>query len=104
MFTATPLPASVTVAGRPAASFVKMNGYPGHSHGTDATVGYVVRVTIDPHGTILWHDETKQACGFDVHAVDGATRYGDALEVVRKYRTGQSYAIIDTLYACGCRS
>lgn len=103
MFTATPL--ATVIAGRPVSEYVDAWSRPRHDHGSDTTVGYVVRRTIDPLGIILWHDSaTKARCGVDVLAVEGATRYADTFAMRDELRQGTGYAVVDTLYACGCRT
>lgn len=52
----------------------------------------------DEHGH---HD----GCGYDVFAVEGAHRYTETFPARDAYRQQSGgYAVVDTLYKCGCRS
>jgi hypothetical protein len=68
------------------------------SHGLNTSTGYVVRRTFFG----VWANE-------DVATFEGATSYGQALELAREVRAEvreeghEGHAVIDTLYACGCR-
>lgn len=64
------------------------------NHGLSTIAGHIVRRTIP--GT--------EAAHVDVAQIDGATNYGRALDIARDERAkpGQ-YAVIDTVYTCGCR-
>jgi hypothetical protein len=66
-----------------------------HAHGLDTTSGYVVRRTFFDADTV--HEDAGTFTG------DGA--YLAALDRVREVRREghDGYAVIDTLYACGCR-
>lgn len=66
-----------------------------HLHPTDAIEGYVVRHTVSG-------GQTMQVF-VDVAVIPGANRYADALESVAQWRTGGNYAVIDSLFRCGCR-
>lgn len=108
--TATTQTADTIIAGRKVADYQKIRTYPGHSHTTDMIVGYVVRETIRD-GVVLWHGEhigpsdMHEFYGYDVHVVEGACRYGDTFETRDAYRRQPGgYAVVDTLYSCGCRS
>ena len=97
------------INGRQVADYTDLRSSPDHSHTSDTIVGYVVRETVrngrplfrgtpDAHGI---HPE----CGFDVEAIDGGHRYADTFATRNSYQsTDGGYAVVDTLYACGCRS
>ncbi|HKT02000.1 MAG TPA: hypothetical protein VJT31_20935 [Rugosimonospora sp.] len=98
------------VAGRRLREYrpLRANGH--HPHGLAAIVGYVVRETVRD-GVVLWHGEhtgpadVHEFCGYDVAAVEGSDRYGDTFPTRDQYRSQPgSYAVVDSLYACGCRS
>lgn len=95
--------AETVINGRKLSDYAPSADFPRHSHGTHVLAGYVIRQT-ERDGEYLWHDEAKTACGEDVAVVEGSTNYADALEIKHTYRTGTSYAVIDSLYTCGCRS
>lgn len=111
MTTPAPLTIGATVvAGRPLAEYRPIREFPGHFHSNDMLVGYVVRETIRD-GTVLWHGahigpaDMHEHCGYDVAAVEGAARYGDTFAVRDAYRAQPGgYAVVDSLYSCGCRS
>lgn len=90
--------AETLVGGRPVRDYVDFRQHPAHSHGLDTTVGYVLRETI----------RDRQSLGpdyIDVAVFDGDHRYGTALDLAHVYRAADGgYAVVDTLYACGCRS
>ena len=97
------------VAGRRLGDYRKIREFPGHYHShPDDVVGYAVRETIRS-GEILWHgeadDKGHRECGYDVATVEGSTRYGDTFAIRDQYRNeAGGYAVVDTLYRCGCRS
>jgi hypothetical protein len=65
------------------------------SHGLNTTAGYIVRRT--------YFDGQAHA---DVHAFYGADGYSESLKTARSIREQQGrngYAVIDTVYDCGCR-
>jgi hypothetical protein len=65
-------------------------------HGLGTAVGYVVRRT--------FLSEPERLHG-DVLTVDGAERYGVAVDVARDVRLEDGcYAVVDTLHSCGCRT
>lgn len=69
-----------------------------HPHGLDTTTGFVVRRT--------FFDDTKMHEDVETFLyADNPSAYLLALECVREARAGRrdGYAVIDTLYACGCR-
>lgn len=83
-----------------------------HSHSLDNIVGYAVVAT-------AWDSATWAQDGparVDVAVIDGAHNYAVALERVHAERAMPTvragipcdamkrYAVIDTLYVCGCRS
>lgn len=70
----------------------------------DDLVGYIVTRTVDTDGRVEWHDETRTAVGVDVAVFDGPNLYGQALERAREYRVGKGWAVVASVYACGCRS
>ena len=74
-------------------NFTPYAGGHGHSHGLNTTSGYVVRRT-------FFGDRIHEDAG-----TFGADGYMDALTRVRQVRQEghDGYAVIDTLYACGCR-
>ncbi|MEU1597963.1 hypothetical protein ABZ468_35315 [Streptomyces sp. NPDC005708] len=100
---------SLVIAGRPIGEYRRPRTYPGHTHSTDVIVGYVVRETIRD-GKPLHHGEPDkdgryEGCGYDVFAVDGAHRYVETFQTRDDYRQRPGgYAVVDVLYACGCRS
>jgi hypothetical protein len=79
-------------------------GIRGHQHSTDNLVGYAIRHTIEPDGTVLWHTDGSGRCGHDVVVVDKPTEYGWAIEAAHADRAQNGWAVIDHLYSCGCRS
>lgn len=90
---------STLVAGRAVRDYQPMAGHP---HGpSGGVVGYVVRETIRGGCRLAVADGPL---GVDVAAFDGATQYGAALDTARGYRQHGGYAVVDSLYACGCRS
>jgi len=98
------------VGGRELRAYVSFVEHLNHPHPSDSIVGYVVRETISRFGTVLWHTEIDvrgdevHECGYDVAVVEGANNYGDTFPIRDRYRRWQGYAVVDTLYACGCRS
>lgn len=75
-------------------------------HRTDNTAGYVVRRTLDEAGDLVHDPATPDRVGVDVYAVacePGWGHYDKALTAARAYRSGRSYAVVDTLYRCGHR-
>lgn len=77
------------------------------SHRTDDAVGYVVRRTLDNDGDAVPRPGQDGALGVDVYAVacqPGWGNYDKAVTAARAYRSGRSYAVVDTLYRCGHRS
>jgi hypothetical protein len=64
-----------------------------HNHGIATTAGYIVRRTF--FGARAHEDA----------GTFGADGYGQALERVREVRAEghDGYAVIDTVYSCGCR-
>lgn len=91
--------ATTKVNGRPVAAHVPMGsaGTGRHdTHNLGSITGYVVRRTIAA-GEML-----AEPC--DVAVIAGATEYGAALDYARGYRTAGSWAVVDFLYTCGCRS
>jgi len=90
------------VAGRPLAEYVQLHHHAGQVHSTDGIVGYVVRETVRD-GKALYSDD-RAGCGYDVQAVEGGHRYGDTFGLRDFLREGRGYAVVDSLYACGCRS
>jgi hypothetical protein len=105
--------ADTIVAGRRLGDYRTIREFPGHFHRhPDDIVGYVVRETIRDH-EVLWRGEQTvrhgitvwSECGYDVATVEGAARYGDTFPIRDQYRTAPGgYAVVDTLYRCGCRS
>lgn len=91
--------------------FVSSELRPRHRcHTTDSIVGYVVRETMR-NGTLLTRGEPDArgaypVCGYDVFAVSGGGNYVATFPVRDSYRTadGENWAVVDSLYACGCRS
>ncbi|MEU3452249.1 hypothetical protein ABZ671_01200 [Micromonospora sp. NPDC006766] len=75
-------------------------------HSTTNTAGYVVRRTLDNDGQRITNPTTPGQLGVDVYAVacePGWGNYDKALTAARAYRSGKSWATIDTLYRCGHR-
>ncbi|MGW9031656.1 hypothetical protein ACWGQ5_48145 [Streptomyces sp. NPDC055722] len=107
--TLVPQAVSLVIAGRPIGEYRPVRDYPGHFHSNDIIVGYVVRETIRG-GKPLHHGEPDEhghheGCGYDVFAVDGAHRYTETFPTRDAYRQQcGGYAVVDTLYKCGCRS
>ncbi|WP_331732904.1 hypothetical protein OG613_48875 (plasmid) [Streptomyces sp. NBC_00015] len=102
----SPAAVSMVVAGRPIGEYRDLREFPAHSHRTDDVVGYVVRETVRDWRP-LYRDECRpdEGCGYDVFAVDGAHRYAETFLTRNAYRQRQGgYAVVDTLFACGCRS
>jgi hypothetical protein len=82
----------------------------GHEHGLGTIVGYSVVET-------SWDDDQMSSVRRTQIAVyDGASAYGHALAVAKAQRTHlqiaaredgtslRGWCVVDTLYACGCRS
>lgn len=98
------------VGGRELRAYVSFAEHLDHDHPSDSVVGYVVRKTISPYGSVLWHTEVDASgdevreCGYDVAVVEGARNYADTFPIRDLHRRGKGYAVVDTLYACGCRS
>ena len=91
------------VAGWPLAFYSAWQQTDTCAHSLDDIVGYVVRQTFD-NGLPLF-DSSRALCGFDVASIDGANRFGDALEIAYAFRrVPGSYAVVDNVYACGHRS
>jgi hypothetical protein len=74
-----------------------------HSHGLDDIAGHVVTIT-------RYDNATSQTTREDVAYIDGATHYGEAVELAHKVRAqiasgdiDATYAVIDTVYTSGCR-
>jgi hypothetical protein len=106
----SPAATSLVVAGRPISEYRDLRDFPKHSHGRDNVVGYVVRETVRD-GKPLYHGEKDErgiyqgGCGYDVFAVEGASRYDWTWPVRDAYRKMKGgYAVVDELYSCGCRS
>lgn len=76
-----------------------------HCHSlTDGLAGYIVRQT-KRDGRVLSSGNPLDATGFPVAVVTDPRRYGAAVEIAREVRAVQgSYAVIDSVYVCGCRS
>ena len=97
------------INGRRIADYTDLRSSPDHSHTTDTIVGYVVRETVR-NGRPLFRGtpDTRgihPECGFDVEVIDGGHRYADTFATRDSYRsTDGGYAVVDDLYACGCRS
>lgn len=81
-------------------------------HSADDLVGYVVRQTI-ARGVRLQHADGVDmgvgvGVGGDVAAFDGRNQYATALDAAKTYRVDTlgsgDYAVVDSLYDCGCRS
>lgn len=101
---------ALAIDGRPVTAYTCMNTGDARrcdGHSTNNTAGYVVRHTIDDNGQVITHPDHADRVGVDVWAVATTPQWGNydqALIVVRGYREGRSYAVIDTLYRCGHRS
>lgn len=67
-----------------------------HGHGLDTIDGYRVVVTRREGRTL----NTPHVVADHI----GATQYGEAMDIARLWRRGGSWAVVDTLYACGCWS
>lgn len=99
---------------KPGESCVSSNGRLRSDHGArrcdghslDNTAGYVVRRTLDEAGDLVHDPATPDQVGVDVYAVEVTPSWGNydkALTAARAYRSGRSYAAVDTLYRCGHR-
>lgn len=91
-----------TVNGRALDTFVPLAPGSTCRHSNDDLVGYVVRKTIND-GEVLWND-ARTECGHDVAALAGDTRFAEAQDLACLFRGNGEYAVVDRLYACGCRS
>lgn len=74
----------------------------GHDHSLDAIVGYVLRQTV-LGGNVLPDG------GYDFAACTDPAAYAAALDVAWTFRHRQpladwAWAVVDRVYACGCRS
>ncbi|MCK9898125.1 hypothetical protein [Frankia sp. AgB32] len=91
--------AAVQIAGRRVGAYepdgVRRNA--DHSHSLSQIVGHVVRETVRG-GVPLW------AMAVDVAAFEGADQFGAAVELAETFCVDSGYALVDRLYACGCRS
>jgi hypothetical protein len=76
--------------------------HPSGDHGIDQVIGYVVRQTCKA-GTVL-PEKVPGRLGIDVFVLDGVQSYATAFEFARGMRVNGSYAIVDMVYVCGCRS
>ena len=98
----------LVVGGRPLSAYQPFRwAHAAHRAGASLSdiVGYVVRRTIADDGEILWNDEERTSCGYDVAVLPAPHLYGQALDVALEHRgPGDGYAVVDRLYACGCRS
>jgi hypothetical protein len=90
------------IAGRLLTDYVELHAHRGSAHSTDAIVGHVVRETVR-EGLVLTNAE-HGGCGYDVQAVAGGHNYGATFGLRDKLREGRGYAVVDSLYPCGCRS
>jgi hypothetical protein len=95
------------IAGRRLGDYKPIRDYPGHNHTTDMVIGYVVRETIRDR-EVLWRGEPDRQghreAGHDVAIAVGIGRYADIVAIRDSYRsTPGGYAVVDRLYACGCR-
>jgi len=89
-----------TAAGCAAAP--SLTAHPQHpEHNTDGIVGYLVRHTMKDGRRL---PDTNGRVGTDLAVYLDPHDYGVALSYARDLRTPGNYAVIDTLYACGCRS
>jgi hypothetical protein len=76
--------------------------HPEHStHSLDDIVGYVVRRTLQD-GTIL--PARAGRVGDDAMIFVGGNSYATAMEITRAMRFDGRYAVVDSVYSCGCRS
>lgn len=99
--------ADAVVNGRRVADYVDLRHNPRHNHSLDDIVGYVVRETVRNRKPIVVAPSTGRGAliGQDVAVVEGGNRYAEAFPVRDAYRnTPGGYAVVDSLYACGCRS
>ncbi len=97
------------VAGRLLSDYIAFHHHRDHAHSIDSIVGYVIRETIRD-GQTLWGDDSHTICGYDVQAIEGGHRYADTFPLrdflrgtYNTYRDKGGYAVVDSLYACGCR-
>lgn len=63
------------------------------------------------NGEALWHGPLNghgehTLCGYDVAVVEGGRCYVETFPIRDQYRSLPigGYAVVDNLYACGCRS
>lgn len=86
---------------RPVSAFAPLTKDRSHDHSTDGLVGYVVRETI-VDGEVIRSEDGR--VGRDVAVFECGTSYGQALAAAKRYRERRgSYAVVDGLFACGCR-
>lgn len=100
--------------GRKIADYVDLRNHLPHQHSTDLIVGYVVRETIGPNGEgALWRNaagdrveanDRAGRCGYDIAVVEGPGRYVNTRLIVADYEADGGYAVVDSLFVCGCRS
>jgi hypothetical protein len=98
---------ALTVAGIDVATAPSILENGSHSHGLYSEAGYVVRQT-QRDGVWLWHQPAdadginRGPCGQDVAASES---YSRAMSMAHALRLGNgSYAVVDRVYVCGCRS
>jgi hypothetical protein len=90
------------IAGRLLVDYVELHAHRNSAHSTDDIVGYVVRETIRQGRTL--NSSQHGGCGYDVQAVVGGYNYAATFGLRDKLREGRGYAVVDSLYSCGCRS
>lgn len=92
-----------TVNGRAMSDFIWLADGATCRHSNDDLVGYVVRKTVH-NSEILWNDRARTDCGHDVAVLAGENRFAEALDLAAVFRGSGEYAIINKLFACGCRA
>lgn len=75
---------------------------PTHDHTTNGIVGYAVRETVADNEMI---EAPDGRIGRDVAVISGAENYIKTFPIRDRCREQPGgYAVVDRLYACGCRS
>lgn len=92
-----PMPATITPL--PADARASLRQSLGHEHGLATIAGYVVRVTCEPGADFHPREQDR-----DLVAYGSPRMYGEALEAAHAIRDARGWAVVDVVYACGCRS
>lgn len=100
---------ALTVAGFDVAQCPSLIDHGSHDHGLNTEVGYVLRQT-KRDGVFLWHHPAdadginRGPIGQDVAGFDGLFAAERAFRTANTMRLSGNYAVVDRVYACGCRS